>query len=283
MSYKQQKLQFDINEFIIILNDLLENLMKIKLLALLFLGIFSTAGFAQTTEEVYEFCENHANLPDDYEYSSYNDCTLNENLTPVRQKSTNKYTYADKTGKIIMPAQFDEAHGFDDGLALVKQGDLFGYIKKDGKFAIKPQFKNAFGFHNERAKVLQNGKWGFIDTQGKVVIKPTYEYNQTADWFDDGLLLAQQNGKWGFIDTQGKVAIPFFYDEAESFSEGLAVVGIKDADNSTTKYGYINKKGETVISLKYRYASDFVEGSAFVEMNDKIYFIDKDEQPIDYN
>ena len=239
-------MQFDINEFIIILNELLENLMKIKLLALLFLGIFSTAGSAQTTEEVYEFCENHANLPDDYEYSSYNDCTLNENLTPVRQKSTNKYTYADKTGKIIMPAKFDEAHGFDDGLALDKQGDLFGYIKKDGKFAIKPQFKNAFGFHNERAKVLQNGKWGFIDTQGKVVI-------------------------------------PFFYDEAESFSEGLAVVGIKDADNSTTKYGYINKKGETVISLKYRYASDFVEGSAFVEMNDKIYFIDKDEQPIDYN
>ena len=29
--------------------------MKIKLLALLFLGIFSTAGSTQTTEEVYEF------------------------------------------------------------------------------------------------------------------------------------------------------------------------------------------------------------------------------------
>lgn len=254
--------------------------MNIKPLAALFLGLLPLLASAEDTNR--QFCEDNDNLPKGYEYIYYSDdCDYNENLTPVYQKSTQKYAYADKTGKLILAATFDEAHGFDDGLALVKQGELYGYIKKDGKFAIKPQFKNAFGFHNKRAKVMQNGKWGFIDTNGKIIIKPSYGYNQTAHWFDDNLLLVQQNNKWGFLDTQGEVVIPFHYDTAKSFSEGLAVIGIKNPENQTINYGYINKKGEIVITPKYRQASDFIEGSALVELEDKIYFIDKNEQRMD--
>lgn len=42
----------------------------------------------------------------------------------------------------------------------------------------------------------------------------------------EGLLAVEKDGKSGFIDTAGRVVIPLTYDNARSFSEGLAAVYI---------------------------------------------------------
>lgn len=47
------------------------------------------------------------------------------------------------------------------------------------------------------------------------------------------------NGKAGFINTKGKEVIPFVYDDADSFSEGLAPV------KNNELWGFINKKKQT--------------------------------------
>ena len=39
---------------------------------------------------------------------------------------------------MVIPAQFDEAAGFFEGLALVKVGKKFGYIDKTGKYVWTP-------------------------------------------------------------------------------------------------------------------------------------------------
>jgi hypothetical protein len=44
-------------------------------------------------------------------------------------------------------------------------------------------------------------------------------------------------GKWGFIDPAGKQAVPFKYDEASSFTDGLAKVVRKN------KVFYIDRRG----------------------------------------
>ena len=61
------------------------------------------------------------------------------------------------------------------------------------------------------------------------------------------------NGKAGFINTKGKEVIPFVYDDADSFSEGLAPV------KNNELWGFINKKNELVIPYKYEGTEGFFD------------------------
>lgn len=56
----------------------------------------------------------------------------------------------------------------------------------------------------------------------------------------------------------GNIVIDCIYDDAKSFSEGLASVEKDD------QYGYMNKEGKLVIDYKYYYASDFSNSLALV-------------------
>ena len=42
--------------------------------------------------------------------------------------------------------------------------------------------------------------------------------------FSEGLALVSEDDKCGFVDKEGNIAIPFVYDNAWSFSDGLACV-----------------------------------------------------------
>lgn len=80
--------------------------------------------------------------------------------------------------------------------------------------------------------------------------------------------------QYGFEDEDGNLVIGIQYDEVRYFSEGLAVVGVKDGDE--IKYGFINPQGNLVIPVQYDYVISFSEGLAAV-MNEegKWGFIDK--------
>lgn len=77
-----------------------------------------------------------------------------------------------------------------------------------------------------------------------------------------------KDGKAGYIDTQGKIKIPLQYDDAETFSEGLAAV--KQGD----RWGYINADGEMVIQPTFSMPSSFHDGRASFRESDKFGFID---------
>lgn len=87
--------------------------------------------------------------------------------------------------------------------------------------------------------------------------------------------------EYGFIDRQGNTIIEPQFDKAFDFSEGLALVGVREnqGDTNSYKYGYINKSGEFVIEAQYNKATKFSEGLASVAMGSdrevKQYFIDK--------
>jgi hypothetical protein len=97
------------------------------------------------------------------------------------------------------------------------------------------------------------------------------------------------NGKYGFIDETGKEVIPCKYDDAYSFSEGLALVNVGgtreiselEYDSNTYilfyggKYGFIDKTGAEIIPLKYDHADNFSDGLARVELDGKYGFVNK--------
>lgn len=170
---------------------------------------------------------------------------------------------------------------------------LLGYKKmNDGYVWIPPLFNKATVFHNGYAIVKPNNSsgYGIIDLEGKIIIEPIYS---SLLFPSEGLIAAQKNGKWGYINLEGKTIVPFLFDDARSFSSGLAVVGvdysnyiesIKDEDRWNTElfglsideyfdyssknklmlYGFVDQTGAVVIEPKYQRVTDFGGQHAFV-------------------
>ena len=65
--------------------------------------------------------------------------------------SHGKYGFADKTGNLVIPPQFDQASGFSEGVAAVRIDGKYGYIDKTGAWVIEPQFMWADRFSNDLA------------------------------------------------------------------------------------------------------------------------------------
>ena len=114
------------------------------------------------------------------------------------------------------------------GLAAVKIKHVWGYIDMTGQLVIDPRYDDAGPFSDKRALVQENGKYGYIDRSGNMIIEP--QLFEQAHSFRDGLALVKINGKYGFIDTEGRFVIDPEYDDARSFSEGRALVGVMDFD-----------------------------------------------------
>ena len=116
-----------------------------------------------------------------------------------------------------------------------------------------------------------NGKWGFIDKSGNEVVPCKYD---DASSFSEGLAFVELDGKYGFIDKSGNEVVPCTYDQAYSFSEGLAHVKLDG------KWGFIDKSGNEVVPCKYDHANRFSEGLAFVELDGRYFYIDKNGNEI---
>lgn len=67
----------------------------------------------------------------------------------------------------------------------------------------------------EYGAVKKGGVWGFIRSDGTWLIKPRYD---DAYSFSCGLAPVLEDGKWGYIGEDGSVAIEFTFDEAISFN-----------------------------------------------------------------
>ncbi len=65
-----------------------------------------------------------------------------------------KYGFADEDCVVLIPATFEDAMPFSDGLAPVKQDGKWGYIDHSGKWMIQPQYTVASPFDKGKAKVV---------------------------------------------------------------------------------------------------------------------------------
>lgn len=97
----------------------------------------------------------------------------------------------------------------------------------------------------------------------------------------------------GFVDKTGGIAIPLEYKDADSFSEGLALVWKMERDaDSYSRCGFVDKTGAVVIPMEYDWAYHFSEGLAAVYRRGETDreglwgFVDKTGEivvPLEYN
>lgn len=73
-------------------------------------------------------------------------------------------------GEIVIPAKFDYAQYFTEGLCAVQLNDKWGYIDRKGSIVIPLKFDYALPFSSGYAKVQVNKQFFIIDRQGKIVL-----------------------------------------------------------------------------------------------------------------
>lgn len=82
-----------------------------------------------------------------------------------------------------------------------------------------------------------------------LLFSPNYAHMETASISE--LFPFQYEGKWGFVSEQGEEIIPPTWEYAEPFINNVAIIGIKETDESFS-YGLINLQGDYILSPQYK-------------------------------
>ena len=197
--------------------------------------------------------------------------SFSEGLSAFKRDS--QYGFMNKSFEEVIAPKFSYAGCFKEGMAIVgkKKGGLenrLGYINTDGEIVIPLKYDRCEEFSEGIAIVELEGASKIIDKEDNILFETeTYYLRGTSQC---GLISAikRDNNKkerYGFIDKNGNIIIDFKYEQAGTFSDGLAPVRLND------KWGYINTKGEVVIDFKYDTVSLFYEGICRVGMKHMKY------------
>lgn len=183
---------------------------------------------------------------------SYNEISLYYNRLALAQTTDDKkWGYINSKGDFVLPAIYDKATVFSEGLAWVlKKGDMPSIINTKGniKFSQRETYQ-VKSFHEGHAAFAIRKKnityWGFLNKQGQEAIRP--QFRDVQD-FHQGFAAVQDNttGLWGYIDLSGVLMIDYSYQEATPFNkDGNAIVKTKNG------YQIINRIGETIKELPF--------------------------------
>jgi hypothetical protein len=198
-------------------------------------------------------------------------------LFPVKYKD--KYGYIDKSGEIVISPEYDGAHEFSEGLAIVKCKDRYAAIDVRGNRVIGPVPYRLGNFSEGLAKFVVEAnpwKYGFIDTKGNIIIpaQEGCEYGDDYYTFSEGLALVtvgknNKESSFSYIDKYGRRASKNSFKYGLKFSEGLAAV----FDWDKWRYGYISREGHYSIQPLFTDALSFSCGLAVVgdRVKDSIY------------
>ena len=191
--------------------------------------------------------------------------------------------YMDTSGKELFRTK--SFGRYYDGLSTVRENGLIGFKDKTGKVVIPCQFDYVGEFSDGMCWVTKKtDKIGFIDTTGKLVTPCQFEWpsERSPNDFHEGLCCVMVDGEhewFGYIDKTGKRAFPGKYNTMSDFHEGLAYASevITDGDEYELKEGYIDKTGKFVIELeKDCWGDRFCDGVAIVrKLGNPVYAIDK--------
>ena len=123
------------------------------------------------------------------------------------------------TGRIIIPAQYDRAWNFSEGLAAVIKEGTLSFINEQGEQAVPVtfpfrlddnQFDHAFQFHQGLCVMVSwDHKWGLINTRGEWVVEPIYS-EIIRPYFD--YRIASDGTHYALLTASGKTILPLEYD-----------------------------------------------------------------------
>jgi hypothetical protein len=182
------------------------------------------------------------------------------------------WVYFDRTGKIVIRIsqgpRLENPDLFVNGRLRAKDGFTWGYKDASGTWAIPAKYNDAENFKDGLARVQEGDKWIAIDVHGKTVPQEKKKIHVIGP-YTEGLALAIDNGLTGWVDSQERPAFPLRkFQKAFNFSSGLARFQMDDL------YGYLDKSGKMAIPNQYEDATDFDHGLARILTREGFAYID---------
>ena len=164
------------------------------------------------------------------------------------------------------------AGSFQNGCACIaREDDNWSLINTEGKekelSAEKIVCDEAGRYtYQDRVLAVENGHYYLYDADLSKTVGDFSCANADVLTEDGWLAFEDDNGKWGYVDMDGNVVIDPQYDEAKSFSHGVAAIC------TGGKWGYINRDAQVIVEpqfLSCGYASE--TGICYVQDESNYY------------
>lgn len=173
------------------------------------------------------------------------------------------------TFKWLRPVLEQNLRPYSGNLAAFYEAGKWGYEDIDGKVVIPAEYEEAGNFINGAAIVKKAGKWGVITPTGDEVYQCIYD--TISPFSGNGIALASIDKSWYYLHIDGKIQSLPSDLTFHTYHNGLAKVMKKVRGHD--RYGYIDTKGYFVIEPIFDEASDFFGDNAFVSINGRHYSI----------
>ncbi|HKL98327.1 MAG TPA: WG repeat-containing protein, partial [Mobilitalea sp.] len=122
-------------------------------------------------------------------------------------KAGKKYGYIDSLGEFVLPAIYNYATVFSDGVAIISIEDSYQIINTKGDILFENDyFINEFSngaavFHKVTDSKLL---YGYINTAGEVILEP--QYSEAGNFGEDNTaIVCSESGVYSQIDKSGKI------------------------------------------------------------------------------
>ncbi len=113
-----------------------------------------------------------------------------------------KFGYATRSGKVVVPATFDECGSFTYGFAPVRRGSEWGIIDSDGKWVLEPSYSEIRRVESGHTllKYRSGIRWGMLRNDGKVLTAAKFDQVGHGGY---GVVTVRIGDKWGLVTDGG--------------------------------------------------------------------------------
>ncbi|MEU8660944.1 WG repeat-containing protein [Actinoplanes philippinensis] len=136
----------------------------------------------------------------------------------------------DTQNRLVVPAGgFEDARPFRRGLAVVRQGGVWGAVDRNGRFAVTPRYQRfatalhiggaVDGFTDDGLAVVDAGdRFGVVDRAGRTVVEPVHA---SVVIHPVAFLVRNAAGLWGALDRTGAPMIDMGHRDVASLVGAL--------------------------------------------------------------
>ncbi|RZS97061.1 WG repeat-containing protein [Cecembia calidifontis] len=154
-----------------------------------------------------------------------------------------KFGFIDKSGKWVIPAQFDEVKKFNDGLASYQLNGQWGLVDRSGNIIVPAQFNQISEFRRGLAIVRTGTKQNILDKNGKLLLEKGYDRISLGA---DNYFISEDNALLGLIAPDGKEIIEPKFQELRREELNKILVRLGD------KYGIMDENGDYLLPIYYK-------------------------------
>ncbi len=188
-----------------------------------------------------------------------------------------EHGYLDATGAVVLPAVYDEAGPFSDGLAVVRGADGYRVIDRTGAVVLpwsgeyRPTISE--GAIVARRDLGRRSVPVVHDLQGRSATGVRVEVSVSNVFpLRGGLAAVSSRQRYGWIDRAGRLVVPLaFCSPSETdpglglASEGMIAARPELPDGGCGPVGYLSVDGSWAIEPQFAWGGPFREGLARVE------------------